>query len=188
LAEGVGVVVRLLTCILQVLGLIPAGALAKAAPTLDTDMSRSDQTRLPDQARNKTNCSVPFDPPTLATSACSGNSRCRTGIWPEQTGLFPTRHSDIGKMVSRKMKSVLDKNSGYETLCSISRILTGESFSTLNIEELTASDLVHFKYAPIVSADVERSFSKYKNVLSDNRRSLTFENLRMLTVIYSNSQ
>jgi hypothetical protein len=30
----------------------------------------------------------------------------------------------LGKMVSRKMKSVLDKNSGYETLCSISRILT----------------------------------------------------------------
>ena len=96
---------------------------------------------------------------------------------------------DIGKMVSRKMKSVLDKNSGYETLCSISRILSGESFSAFSIEEeLTASDLVHFKYAPIVSADVERSFSKYKNVLSDNRRSLTFENLRMLTVIYCNSE
>jgi hypothetical protein len=27
---------------------------------------------------------------------------------------------DIGKSVSRKIKSVLDKNSGYETLCSIS--------------------------------------------------------------------
>jgi hypothetical protein len=96
---------------------------------------------------------------------------------------------DIGKMVSRKMKSVLDKNSGHETLCRISGILIGESFSTLNIvEELTARDLVHFKYAPIVSADVERSLSKYKNVLSDNRRSLTFENLRMLTVIYCNSE
>jgi hypothetical protein len=85
-------------------------------------------------------------------------------------------------MMSRKTESVLVKNSGYETLCSISRILTGESFSTFNIEEeLPASDLVHLKYTPIVSADVERSFSKYKNVFSDNRRSLTFKNLRMLT-------
>jgi hypothetical protein len=44
-------------------------------------------------------------------------------IWRKCQGTF-------GKMVSRKMKSVLIKNSGYETLCSISRILTGESFST----------------------------------------------------------
>ncbi|PNF19043.1 hypothetical protein B7P43_G11713 [Cryptotermes secundus] len=96
---------------------------------------------------------------------------------------------DIGKMVSRKMKSVLDKNLGYETLCSISQILSGESFSAFSIEEeLTASDLVHFKYAPVVSADVERSFSKYKNVLSDSRHALTFKNLRMLTVIYCNSE
>ena len=64
------------------------------------------------------------------------------------------------------MKNALDKNSSYETLCSISRILSGESFSTFSIEEeLTASDLVHFKCAPIVSADAERSFSKHKNVL-----------------------
>jgi hypothetical protein len=74
------------------------------------------------------------------------------------------------------IKSVLDKISGYETLRSISRIVTGESFSTFIIEELTASDLVHLKYAPIMSADVENCFSKYKHVLSDNRRSLTFEN------------
>jgi hypothetical protein len=43
------------------------------------------------------------------------------------------------------------------------------------------------KYAPTASADVERSFSKYKNVLLDNMRSLTFENPRILTVIYWNS-
>jgi hypothetical protein len=81
---------------------------SKAAPTSDTDMSRSDQTRLPDQARNKTNCSVPIDPPTLATSACSGNSRCRTGIWPEQTGLFPTRHSDPLAYGSKIDQDLLD--------------------------------------------------------------------------------
>jgi hypothetical protein len=95
---------------------------------------------------------------------------------------------DTGKFVWRKMKYVLDQNSGYVTISWISRILTGESFNTSHIEELTASDLVHSKYTPVVSADVETSFSKYNNVLSDNRRSHTFENLLMLTVIYCNSE
>jgi hypothetical protein len=83
------------------------------------------------------------------------------------------------------MKSILGNNSDYETSCSISQILT--AFSTFNIE-LTASNLVHFKFASIVSADMERSFSKYKIVLSDNRRSHTLQNLPMLTVIYCNSE
>lgn len=95
---------------------------------------------------------------------------------------------DIGELVSGKLKRVLQKNSGYKVLCSITRVLMGEDFSTTDIEEeLTSSDLVHFKYAPIASVDVERSFSMYKNVLADNRRSFSFENLRMVTVIYCNA-
>lgn len=95
----------------------------------------------------------------------------------------------IGELVSDKLKRVLDKNLGYKVLCSITRVLTGEDFSMTDIEEeLTSSDIVCFKYAPIASVDVERSFSMYKNVLADNRRSFTFENLRMVTVIYCNAE
>jgi hypothetical protein len=54
------------------------------------------------------------------------------------------------------MKSAVDKNSGSETLCIIPRILTEGFFSTFSIGERNASDLVHLKCAPIVSADVER--------------------------------
>jgi hypothetical protein len=43
---------------------------------------------------------------------------------------------DIGKMVLIKMECILNKNSGYETVASFSRILTGEPFSTFNIEEI----------------------------------------------------
>jgi hypothetical protein len=68
---------------------------------------------------------------------------------------------------------------GYNTLCHISKVLAGESFDISSIEEeLTAGDLVYIKYAPVVSPDVERSVSQYKNVLSDNRRPLTFDNLQ----------
>jgi hypothetical protein len=73
---------------------------------------------------------------------------------------------DIGKIMSRKIKGVLDKNSGYETLCRIYWILWGGSFNTFNIEELT-----------------KRGFSKYRTMLSENRCWLTFENLCMVSSI-----
>jgi hypothetical protein len=77
---------------------------------------------------------------------------------------------DIGKLASSKMKCVAGKNTGYKTMCSISRVLMREEvFSITEIkEELTSSDLVYFKYAPIASVDVEISFSKHKNMLADN--------------------
>ncbi|KAJ4451242.1 hypothetical protein ANN_02703 [Periplaneta americana] len=40
-------------------------------------------------------------------------------------------------------------------------------------------DLTCFKYAPMTSADVERSSSMFLNVLSENRRSFTRKNLEM---------
>ena len=66
---------------------------------------------------------------------------------------------EVGKNVSKKIEYILDKNSGYKTLYRISQVLTSESFDSSCIEELIAADLVHFKYAPVVSADVEKSFS-----------------------------
>ncbi|XP_033607792.1 protein tramtrack, beta isoform isoform X2 [Cryptotermes secundus] len=43
------------------------------------------------------------------------------------------------------------------------------------------------KHAPVISCDVERSFSKYKAIVSDNLRSFKFENLKMHVVIQCNS-
>jgi len=41
-------------------------------------------------------------------------------------------------------------------------------------------------YAPLTSVDVERSFSIYKNILSDRRQSLTTENIEKYNVIEFN--
>ena len=72
--------------------------------------------------------------------------------------------------------------------CTISDILCGKEVEFDNSElELDASDLTCFKYAPVTSCDVERSFSKYKAIVSDNRRSFKFENLKMHVVIQCNS-
>ncbi|KAJ4439880.1 hypothetical protein ANN_08009 [Periplaneta americana] len=49
-------------------------------------------------------------------------------------------------------------------------------------------DLTYFKYALMTSVDVERSFSMFRNVLSENRRSFTPKNLEMTIVICCNAK
>ena len=54
-------------------------------------------------------------------------------------------------------------------------------------DDLTGDDITYFKYAPITSTDVERSFSRYKTLLVDNRRSFNFENIKKSLVIQCNT-
>lgn len=87
-----------------------------------------------------------------------------------------------------KFNDVSKKNTGLAILRKISQVLNGE---TLNISEeyinnLTPSELSAFKNAPVVSCDVERTFSDYKRVLENCRRSFVFENLRMHVTIHCN--
>jgi hypothetical protein len=63
---------------------------------------------------------------------------------------------------------------------SIDTLLHGE-------EIYSPADIAAYSHAPVTSCDVELSFSRYKTVLADNRRRLTFENLRMISVTYCNA-
>ncbi|KAL4142190.1 hypothetical protein QTP88_004699 [Uroleucon formosanum] len=66
-------------------------------------------------------------------------------------------------MVQEKMNDVLEKNEGYQTLAQISKILTGKETSMVRIpENLSLGNFAYFKYAPINSVDVERSFSMFQ--------------------------
>jgi hypothetical protein len=81
--------------------------------------------------------------------------------------------------VKSKLKNVLLRNNGYSTVCKIRGNLSGYEAQLEDDESaLNSNDLTFFKYAP-VTCDVERSFSCYKTMLSDNRRSFTFESLKM---------
>ncbi|KAJ4447686.1 hypothetical protein ANN_09694 [Periplaneta americana] len=96
---------------------------------------------------------------------------------------------EVGKMVASKLKRVLEKNAGFNKLCRISKVLSGDVLDTSDIkQELTPNNLVYLKYAPIVSSDVESSFCMYKSILADNGWSFTFDHLRMFTVIYCNAE
>lgn len=78
-----------------------------------------------------------------------------------------------------KLSKVLSKNPGLSQIKKISEIISGEIRNdNEDLAELSPEDISCFKYAPIVSADVERSFSKYKVMLRDNRRSFQFDNLK----------
>jgi len=97
---------------------------------------------------------------------------------------------NIGKSIQNKLSNVFDKNQGLKKLNTISKIIEGKNHDTIQDfeEELTTSDLPYFKYAPVSSTDVERSFSKFKMLFSDNRRKFTFENLKKALIIQCNAQ
>jgi len=68
--------------------------------------------------------------------------------------------SEVGVAIQKKLTYVLEKNRGFETMMKISMILTGDSESMDGLpEELTGDDLKFYKYAPMTSTDVEKSFS-----------------------------
>lgn len=79
--------------------------------------------------------------------------------------------NEIGTAINKKMENVLNKNKGLKILQNISKIINGEKPDENNIpEDITTDDISHFKYAPVSSVEVERSFSTYKSILSDQRR------------------
>lgn len=95
--------------------------------------------------------------------------------------------NQIGKIIYQKLTTTLNKNKGFKIISDISDILNGQGATNEIPDDLTANDLAFFKYSPITSVDVERSFSIYKNLLADNRRSFLFENLKQALVVQCNS-
>jgi hypothetical protein len=89
---------------------------------------------------------------------------------------------EVANKVNAKLQSVLERNPGYSTLCKFSDILCGnEAKLGGNEQGLSANDLTLFKYSPVTSCVVERSFSSYNVLL--NQRSLQFDNFKMHVII-----
>lgn len=88
---------------------------------------------------------------------------------------------DIGTKVSQKLHEILNKNEGFKTLTQISEILKGK-FDNDSIS-LDSEIISNLKNASITSVDVERSFSAYKNILSDKRQSFLVANLENHLII-----
>jgi len=85
--------------------------------------------------------------------------------------------------IRTKITVILEKNSGLQQMKQVLAKLQGQDIQQLSI---TPDDLKCFQYAPLVTCDVERSFSRYKNIFRDNRHSFTFEHLKMILIIACN--
>ncbi|KAF0685551.1 Uncharacterized protein FWK35_00027703, partial [Aphis craccivora] len=111
------------------------------------------------------------------------------GIVQNISSKFGQLTGTAGTAINKKLQTVLNKNKGFQIMCNISKILTGEKNDVdLDMpEDLTSSNMTYFKFAPITSSDVERSFSLYKTLLEPNRRSFLFENLKKSLIVQCNN-
>ena len=75
----------------------------------------------------------------------------------------------------------MSRNKGSEVAGKVASILRGED--EIPPDGLTPSDIAGMKYLPTVTADVERSFSAYKLLLSDRRHRMTEENIRRHLIV-----
>lgn len=93
----------------------------------------------------------------------------------------------IGDGAKNKLASVLAKNPGYSMLRKITSVLEGDDTEANEIP-LSPAQIAVFKYAPLSSVDVERSFSTYKAFYRDNRHGFTFENIKKHMIIQCNKK
>ncbi|KAL7296899.1 hypothetical protein TKK_0003039 [Trichogramma kaykai] len=89
---------------------------------------------------------------------------------------------DYLEKIKEKLTNVLNNNPGYSALCHIDDFTHTENNVELP-ETVSPSIVPYFKFCPVTSIDVERSFSSYKLILNDRRRSLKIENLEHYIVI-----
>ena len=92
-----------------------------------------------------------------------------------------------------------EKEAQWAVLMDVQRELQGAGKQKLDqslaknpdVQEVATNKNLDYRmktrYAPLVSVDVERSFSSYKYLLSDRRCNLTEKNIEILNVIYFNS-
>lgn len=103
------------------------------------------------------------------------------GIVEEAVNKLNAVQGEVGDKVSTKLNAVLNRNPGYSTLHTIYRICNGETVES--IENILPSTIPLYKHAPVTTCDVERSFSIYKNILSDRRQSMSTDNIEKYLII-----
>jgi len=104
----------------------------------------------------------------------------------------------IPKTITKLEEQSLKKSEQFEILNETKSKLKDEALAKLSKSLEKNPDILEFvnnmeftfrkktMYAPLTSVDVERSFSIYKNILSDRRQRLTTENIEKYNVIEFN--
>jgi hypothetical protein len=84
--------------------------------------------------------------------------------------------------IYREVEQFLDGSAQHRFSSNLSRNPDVKSFAT----EADPEKRLKTRFAPLVSVDVERSFSLYKHILSDRRMKFSMQNIEMFNVIAYN--
>ena len=87
-----------------------------------------------------------------------------------------------GLLLQGKLDSVLQNNPGLDTLATISSVLSGGEGALPT--GMGPGEASYLKFCLTASVDVERSFSLYKNILSDRRQGLTTASLSQIMICH----
>lgn len=91
-----------------------------------------------------------------------------------------------GYHLQQKLEDVLMKNEGFKSLRELDVSLHDASHQVTNTISRDPQVLSAYSFAPLVSVDLERSFSAYKLILSDRRHQFTQENLSKHLIVMFN--
>lgn len=94
----------------------------------------------------------------------------------EQLELLEEAKQNLPQFAKEKLNSCLSKNTGFNLFISKFEDSNDYSFKQ------------RVQYAPLVTVDVERSFSQYKYILNDRRTNLSPENIERLNVLMFNRE
>jgi hypothetical protein len=103
----------------------------------------------------------------------------------EQLEVFANVRNEMDTAIGIKADQIRDKfnfivsnNPGVEIIAQFCQILSGQNSNC----DVAPNLIPFYKYAPLTSCDVERSFSMYKSTLADNRMRFSMKNLEMYLI------
>lgn len=108
-------------------------------------------------------------------------------LFKEAENIIHNITGDLGEDLKEKFKAILQRNPDFNIISKINNILNLNTEDLSGIEPVTNENIIKYKFSPITSCDVERSFSAYKMVFGEKRQSLSINNLEKIMVIYCNT-
>jgi len=108
-------------------------------------------------------------------------------LFQEAENIVHNIAGELGKDLKQKWEAILKRNPDFNIISKINNILNLNAEDLCGLQPVKNDNIVKYKFAPITSCDVERSFSAYKMIFGEKRQSLSIDNLEKIMVVYCNS-
>ena len=91
----------------------------------------------------------------------------------------------VGETIRNKYLKIVKRNPDWEHVLLVAEALIGNDTDITELPLVwSPAEIGSLKYCPITSCEVERSFSQFKNILTDNRHQFSLQNLEEYLVIH----